>query len=266
VRKDAAASAVVEVGAPAGAATSSASKGPDPQVIEACGACLFAALPSLPPDRMVDILEFIAAQHSGSSFNPDNTDKALEIAAFLQQRPFSVTQPGVASIARLARHALGSARGDDAGNTPEHQLWLLTSGALNTAAAIASFEGDAVKFFNAVRRDGLVRGKYLQRHYAQSAMSEHVSSPEKYTEAAAAADPDIVLDRQARAGKLSFVHVFCATLGLVVAILGGMLRYSPTYESNMRSTLGLSMPVPSREGAAWEGAPAMMADPEPPIR
>ena len=82
-----------------------------------------AALPSLPTPQVVDILEFIYAQHSGSSFNPDNTSKAPAIIEFLEQRPFAATPAGVTSLACLARHALSKSEGK--GNSPEHQLWLL---------------------------------------------------------------------------------------------------------------------------------------------
>jgi len=138
------------------------------------------ALPDLPTPRVVDMLEFIYAQHSGSSFNPDNTSKASSIIEFLEARPFPATKEGVASLAALARHALGKSEGQ--ANSPEHQLWLLTSSALNTAAAIADFGGDAARLFDAIDRGGPERGKYLQRHYATLAMKQH-------TEGAAPAAP-----------------------------------------------------------------------------
>lgn len=180
--------------------------------------CLFEALPALPQERLIDLLEFIASQHGGSSFNPDNTLKALEIAAFVQRRPFAVSASGVASIARLARHALGSSSG--VGNSTEHQLWLLTSGALNTAAAIHEFDGDAVRFFDAARRDDAVRGKYLQRQYAQAAMEAHVAAPDAY------AGGDEGGEGAARAGaasSLSPLTLACAGFGIVLAVFLGML-------------------------------------------
>jgi len=223
----------------------------DPKVIEALRVCLFDALPHLPSERMVDLLEFVATQHSGSSFNPDNMHKALEIAAFVQRRPFSVTKPGVASVARLARHALGS-KTDDKANTPEHQLWLLTSGALNTAAGICEFGGDAVQFFDKLKHDALVRSKYLQRHYAQMAMQEHVASPDKYVAAAAATDPDAALAREASRGQLSPLHLAFASLVGVVAILGSLLFYSPSYGHNLRYMLGLGgQAIPDDPRARW---------------
>ena len=72
---------------------------------------------------MVELLEFIAVQHSGSNFNPDNQEKALEIAAFCKKHAFPCSAQGVAALARLARHALGSGSGES--SSPEHQLWLL---------------------------------------------------------------------------------------------------------------------------------------------
>ena len=50
-----------------------------------------------PSEQLVDMLEFVATQHSGSSFNADNTEKALEIAAFCRQRPFAVSASGCGS-------------------------------------------------------------------------------------------------------------------------------------------------------------------------
>jgi hypothetical protein len=144
---------------------------PSPQTVEQIFDAVKAALPALPTPRVVDMLEFMYAQHSGSSFNPDNTSKAAAIIEFLEARPFPATGEGVTSLAALARHALSRSEGQ--ANSPEHQLWLLTSSALNTAAAIAAFEGDAARLFDAIDRGGPERGKYLQRHYATLAMRQH---------------------------------------------------------------------------------------------
>ena len=94
-------------------------------------------------------------------------------------------------------------------------------------------------FFDAVKRDAGVRGRYLQRYYAQMAMQEHVASPDKYKEAAAAADPEAALARQALRGRLQPIHFVLASFVAVVAIMAGMLAYSPSYELNMRYILGL---------------------------
>lgn len=80
-----------------------------------------------------------------------------------------------ASLCKLSRHCLQ--KSEAKGNSAEHQLWLLSSGALNTAAAIADFGGDSARCFEALDREtggGLERGKYLQRHYAMKAMRKHV--------------------------------------------------------------------------------------------
>ena len=161
---------------------SDGSNAPPGEVIAAVQSAVFESLPGLASNEMVDLLEFIATQHTGRSFNPDNLDKALEIAAFCQERPFPVSDRGVGCLARLARHALGSSNGQ--GNSAEHQLWLLASGALNTAAAILAHDGDAVRFFNAAKSDGVVRGKYMQRLYAKDAMSEHLSKPHAFNNGA----------------------------------------------------------------------------------
>jgi hypothetical protein len=78
------------------------------------------------------------------------------------------------SLCKLSRHCLK--KSEDQGNTAEHQLWLLSSGALNTAAAVASFEGDAARCFAALDQQtgGLERGKYLHRHYSVAAMRKYV--------------------------------------------------------------------------------------------
>ena len=203
----------------------------------------------------MDLLEFIAAQHSGSSFNPDNTSKALEIAAYVQRRPFAITKPGVAAIARLARHALGSSNGQ--GNSAEHQLWLLTSGALNTAAAICEFDGNAVAFFDAVKRDGVVRGKYVQRHYATAAMDEHVSDPNTYEESE---DPDALVMRKMRA--LRPLQLAVAALLLVVAIFAGIIAGDQETQARVMNELVLpwfgykSVPAPTGEQVSYVQAPA----------
>ena len=171
------------------------------EVLERVRNALFAALPSHPVEMLVALLEFICVQHSGSSFNPDNTEKAIEIAAFVndksskaKERRFPVTPTGVASLAKLARHALGSS--DGTGKSAEHQLWLLTSGALNTAAAICEFDGDPIALFEAVRKDAAVRGRYMQRVYAQRAMQAHLENPEASTKGLPAPDVGAALRRQ----------------------------------------------------------------------
>ena len=52
---------------------------------------------------------------------------------------------------------------------------MLSSGALNTAAAVSSFNGNATALFAALTgpTGNLERGKYLQRQYAQAAMQAH---------------------------------------------------------------------------------------------
>ena len=80
-----------------------------------------------------------------------------------------------ASLCKLSRHCLE--KSEAKGHSAEHQLWLLSTGALNTAAAIADFDGDSARCFEALDREtggGLERGKYLQRHYAMKAMRKHV--------------------------------------------------------------------------------------------
>ena len=179
---------------------------------------LFEALPSLPPDRLVDLLEFVAVQHSGSSFNPDNTPRGLEIAAFCKERPFAGTRAGVAALARLASHALGSS--DGRGQSAEHQLWLLSSGALNTAAAICEFDGDAVALFEAIRREAGTRGRYMQRLFAQAAMQDHLKEPEVFREAVP--PPDVYAALRRQLANLGPCGLFFAGATLFVAVVSGI--------------------------------------------
>ena len=95
-----------------------------------------------------------------------------------------------ASLCKLSRHCLQ--KSEDKGNSAEHQLWLLSSGALNTAAAIAEFDGDSARCFEALDREtggGLERGKYLQRHYAMKAMRKHVDQQQAAAASQAAERP-----------------------------------------------------------------------------
>ena len=96
-------------------------------------------------------------QHSGSNFNADNTSKAHATAVFVESRPFAISKRGVASLCKLARYSLEKSEGKPKENNAEHQLWLLMSGALNTAAAIADFDGDAAGMFDAAVNDGVAR-------------------------------------------------------------------------------------------------------------
>ena len=135
---------------------------------------LIEALPNLAEAELVDLLEFVYTQHSGSNFNADNTSKAHATAVFVESRPFAISKRGVASLCKLARYSLEKSEGKPKENNAEHQLWLLMSGALNTAAAIADFDGDAAGMFDAAVNDGVVRGKYVARHFATVAMRDFV--------------------------------------------------------------------------------------------
>ena len=160
---------------------------------------VFEALPDLEEQELVELLDFVFQQHSGGAFNPDNTAKKEVIVGFVNERPFAVSERGVtrrappdtarsqfvalctyaalcrSSLCRLSRHCLQ--KSEAKGNSADNQLWLLSSGALNTAAAIADFGGDSARCFEALDPEtgsGLERGKYLNRHYATEAMRKHV--------------------------------------------------------------------------------------------
>ena len=136
------------------------------------------ALPGLPAERMVDMLEFIATQHQAAT-STWTTPRRRWRSPPARSHPCR-SKAGVSSPARFARHALGASEG--AGNSPEHQLWLLASGA-QTPAAICEHGGDAVEFFNNVKRDAGLRGRYLERHFAQAAMRAHLEDPDAWEEA-----------------------------------------------------------------------------------
>ena len=58
-------------------------------------AALMESLPHLSEERLVQLLEFVAVQHSGKNFNPDNVAKEVEIIAFLKTAPYATTPEGV---------------------------------------------------------------------------------------------------------------------------------------------------------------------------
>ena len=172
---------------------------------------VFEALPDLEEQELVELLDFVFQQHSGGAFNPDNTAKKEVIVGFVNERPFAVSERGVtrrappdtarsrfvalctyaalcrSSLCRLSRHCLQ--KSEAKGNSADNQLWLLSCGALNTAAAIADFGGDSARCFEALDPEtgsGLERGKYLNRHYATEAMRKHVD--QQQAAAAQAAD------------------------------------------------------------------------------
>lgn len=195
---------------------------------------LFEALPGMKVERLTELLEFIAVQHSGSNFNPDNQSKALEIAAFCNKHSFPCSPQGVSALARVARHALGLGKGQS--SSAEHQLWLLASGALNTAAAVCAHDGDAVSCFESIRTDSAVRGKFMQRIYAQHAMQDHVQNPDvclsQETE-----DPDAVLIRLV--SNLGPAQLFCAASALFVAIMASVILASESASASAARWLGL---------------------------
>lgn len=195
---------------------------PKAELVERLQKALFAALPAHAPEQLVDLLEFIAVSHCGSSFNPDNTGKALEIAAYVKKKPFATSPVGVQSLAKLARHALGSS--DGSSFSPEHQLWLLTSSALNTAAAVCEFDGDAVAMFEALRKEPETRGRYMQRMFAQAAMEDHVQNPTAATDDLPPPDVGAALRRQFR--TLGPCQIILGAMTVFVAIVAAIVVVS----------------------------------------
>jgi hypothetical protein len=66
------------------------------EALESLQSALLECLPHLSEDTLVDMLEFIAVQHPGSTFQPDNSEQAPAICEFVKHRPFAVTMVGVA--------------------------------------------------------------------------------------------------------------------------------------------------------------------------
>jgi hypothetical protein len=154
---------------------------PAPSLVAHIALQLTEALGGLAEPSLVDLLDFVVAQHSGSSFDPDNTRCVAALSRLLAARPFAVSEEGVDALAQLAAHALGRAgqSSSTAGRatSPDHQLWLLASAALNTAAAIQELGGgDAAAAFACVERGGAARSRYMQRSYATESMRRHVAA------------------------------------------------------------------------------------------
>ena len=188
------------------------------EVVSRLQQALFKALPSYAMEQLTELLEFIATQHPGSNFNPDNTSKAIEICAFCKKTPFPVSAAGVSALARLARHCLGSSDGDS--KSVEHQMWLLTGTALNTAAAVRDFDGDPLALFEAVRTDGGVRGRYMQRLFAKAAMEAHLRSPDDYRDGVPPPDVRAALMRQLK--EFGPLQIVLSSLVLFVAVVAGL--------------------------------------------
>jgi hypothetical protein len=146
------------------------------ELVEHLHRYLSKALPLLPSERLVDLLEFIAIQNASKVFGEtDNTSRRQEIAMCCQMRPFVLSEGGIKSLVDLVRFAEATCTVE--GNpfssplgSLENQMWTLVEGALNTVAAIVSFERDAIACFEAVDSPGSVRCKYLRRGYARDAM------------------------------------------------------------------------------------------------
>ena len=66
------------------------------QAFEVLQSALLDCLPHLSEDKLVDMLEFIAIQHTGSQFQSDNSGQAKAISDFVGRRPFAVSKTGVA--------------------------------------------------------------------------------------------------------------------------------------------------------------------------
>ncbi|KAL1528916.1 hypothetical protein AB1Y20_010238 [Prymnesium parvum] len=183
---------------------------------------LMEVLPHLEEDRLVQLLEFVAVQHSGNNFNTDNTGKAAEIVAFLERQPFAATALGVTSLAMLARHALKRSEGE--AKRKEHRLWLITSGALNTAAAILHHGGEPAAFFEALERDTVHRNLYFQREFAKRAMKEHVTTTANvdYRERALASERkqqrQVFIDQYCGGSHFMFAAIMGGIGALIVAI------------------------------------------------
>ena len=72
---------------------------------------VFEALPDLDQAQLVELLEFIATQHSGYNYSADNGNRAKDIAAFLARAPFAVSKTGVEWCAATALALRAHGRG-----------------------------------------------------------------------------------------------------------------------------------------------------------
>ena len=150
------------------------------QVVPRLTAIIRGALPHLSESDLIDLLDFMEVQFSGSCFNPDNTARSDEVVSFLHDRPFAISSSGVDALACLASHTLRESErvalnfgATGRATSAEHQLWLLATSALNTAAVIrASKNGVATEAFDWIEQRADVRSKYLQRHFAAAAMRD----------------------------------------------------------------------------------------------
>lgn len=151
------------------------------EVIENLRRCVTEAAPTLSVQQMVELLEFVAVQQAGPVLSglsePNNLHRVQDIALFCHRQPFVVSKDGIRALADLVRHAEAFSTID--GNpfaypltSLEYQLWVLVEGALNTAAAIASFDGDVIACFEALQEHGPVRNDYLKRLYAQQSLQD----------------------------------------------------------------------------------------------
>ena len=207
----------------------------------------FGEVPPPPPPPSADLSSQERRTRCSRPFrHSPEADRALDIAAAsainltticagdrgLATHSFPCSSQGVSALARVARHArLGKGR-----RPAEHQLWLLASGALNTAAAVCAHDGDAVSCFESIRTDSAVRGKFMQRIYAQHAMQDHVQNPDvclsQETE-----DPDAVLIRLV--SNLGPAQLFCAASALFVAIMASVILASESASASAARWLGL---------------------------
>ena len=76
-----------------------------PSLQQQVATAVFEALSDLQEDELVELLDFIFQQHSGSAFNPDNTAKKEAIVRFVKERPFAVSERGVARRAHPTQPA-----------------------------------------------------------------------------------------------------------------------------------------------------------------
>ena len=76
----------------------------DPSLLQQVTGSILEALPDLQEDELVELLDFIFQQHSGSAFNADNTAKREAIVQFVEERPFAVSERGVARRVRPIAH------------------------------------------------------------------------------------------------------------------------------------------------------------------
>jgi len=208
----------------------------DTDVIERLQKVVLEALPNLPCDRIIDVIEFIAVQHTvngGSVFEDEKLPLAEDVVTCCRNRPFVLTNDGISSLLCLAHHGSDMCTLD--GNpfayplrSLEHQLWILFEGALNTAVAIREFDANATAFFEAIRDSRSIRSKYARRLYAVEAMQHRTHTEAEVQRSRSTHKAERTEKRATSSCTVRGIAVvgLCFCVGLMLLANGSEMKYS----------------------------------------